>query len=61
MNIFNKLITFGKNGRCNNPEALKERQERGLQARKEASKKKVKIISFVENKTEGIKRKEKED
>ena len=28
MNIFTKLITYDKNGKCENPVALKEKQER---------------------------------
>lgn len=28
MNIFNKLITYNKEGKCENPVALKEKQER---------------------------------
>lgn len=61
MNIFNKLITYNKEGKCKNPEALKEKQDREVQARKEWSKGKRKIISFVENRREEVKRKEKEE
>lgn len=61
MNIFNRLITFSKGGKCENPEALKEKQDREVQARKEWSKGKRKIISFVENRREEAKRKEKEE
>lgn len=28
MNIFTKLITYDKNGKCENPVALEEKQER---------------------------------
>ena len=61
MNIFNKLITYNKEGKCENPKALKEKQNKEVQARKEWSRGKKKIISFVENRREEAKRKEKEE
>lgn len=48
MNIFAKLITYDKNGKCENPVALKERQEREKLAYRIKTMGRWKVLKLVE-------------
>ena len=48
MNIFAKLITFDRNGRCENPVALKEKQDREKLAYREKTIGRWKVSKLVE-------------
>ena len=48
MNIFAKLITYDKNGKCENPVALKERQEREKLAYRAKTMGRWKVLKLVE-------------
>ncbi len=48
MNIFAKLITYDKNGTCENPVALKEKQEREKLAYRTKTMGRWKVSKFVE-------------
>ena len=51
MNIFTKLITYDKNGKCENPVALKEKQEREKLAYRAKIEGRLKISNFEEVRT----------
>ena len=48
MNIFTKLISYDKNGICENPVALKEKQEREKLAYRTKTMGRWKVSKFVE-------------
>lgn len=47
MNIFSKLVTYDKKGKCENPVALKEKQERERLANRVKIESKLKVSKFV--------------
>ena len=48
MNLFTKLISYDKNGTCENPVALKEKQEREKLAYRTKTMGRWKVSKFVE-------------